>query len=48
MQNISWNLFSATGNIDAYLLYKDYQRIGVEVDNEPELSIYAEEHEGYR
>ncbi|RXT14841.1 YqzL family protein [Ammoniphilus sp. CFH 90114] len=46
MQNISWNLFSATGNIDAYLLYKDYQRVQFDGEDETELSIASEELEG--
>lgn len=46
MQNISWNLFSATGNIDAYLLYKDAERIGVFGEDETELSTDSEESEG--
>ncbi len=46
MQNISWNLFSATGNIDAYLLYKDSQRVSLDGDDETELSIGSEENEG--
>jgi hypothetical protein len=46
MQNLSWNLFSATGNIDAYLLYKDYQRMTVQGVDEPELSNNVEENEG--
>lgn len=46
MQNISWNLFSATGNIDAYLLYKDYQRVTVPGEDDAELSMDVEENEG--
>ena len=46
MQNLSWNVFSATGNIDAYLLYKDHQRVAVQETDEPELSIDAEGNEG--
>ncbi|MEW9667372.1 YqzL family protein [Ammoniphilus sp. 3BR4] len=46
MQNISWNLFSATGNIDAYLLYKDSQRVHFDGEDEPELSMASEEMEG--
>ncbi|MBP1930536.1 YqzL family protein [Ammoniphilus resinae] len=45
MQNLSWTFFSATGNIDAYLLYKDFERMTNRVD-EPELSIESEESEG--
>lgn len=46
MQNISWNLFSATGNLDAYLLYKDFQRVDLERDDEQELSMNLEDYEG--
>lgn len=46
MQNLSWNLFSATGNIDAYLLYKDYQRVDQEGEDGSELSMTLEDHEG--
>jgi hypothetical protein len=46
MQNISWNLFSVTGNIDAYLLYKDYQRMNDQEEERLELSIHSEEREG--
>ncbi|WP_120189247.1 YqzL family protein [Ammoniphilus oxalaticus] len=45
MQHISWNLFSATGNVDAYLLYKDYQRADIERDDESELSMHPEGQE---
>jgi len=46
MQKFSWNVFSATGNVDAYLLYKDFQRVDLESDDEPELSMNLEDHEG--
>jgi hypothetical protein len=46
MRNISWNLFSATGNIDAYLLYKDYERINDQEEEYTERSIPSEENEG--
>jgi hypothetical protein len=46
MQNTTWNIFSVTGNIDAYLLYKDFQRVHGSVEEELELSNESEEIEG--
>ncbi|MBE3553930.1 MAG: YqzL family protein [Thermicanus sp.] len=27
MQDFSWNVFAATGNIESYLLYKEHERL---------------------
>jgi hypothetical protein len=46
MQNTTWNIFSVTGNIDAYLLYKEFQRMQPQVEEELELSNEPTEMEG--
>ncbi|MFD1425681.1 hypothetical protein JOD24_000355 [Kroppenstedtia sanguinis] len=34
MRNFSWNCFAVTGNIDAYLLYKDTETLAERRDTD--------------
>ena len=34
MLDISWKVFSQTGNIETYLLMKEMESLGVQVENE--------------
>jgi len=36
MKHFSWNYFQSTGQIDAYLLYKDCENVDVQKNNNDE------------
>ncbi len=44
MRWLSWKYFTLTGDVDAYLLYKDIHRTG---DEDQELEEWLEEEEEY-
>ncbi|EGL82650.1 hypothetical protein CathTA2_1806 [Caldalkalibacillus thermarum TA2.A1] len=37
MRQFSWNVFAATGNIEAYLLYKEYELFNKRQDQNSKL-----------
>lgn len=37
MRDISWNIFTATGNIESYLLYKEHEKIVTNLEEEVEI-----------
>ncbi|GGA36322.1 hypothetical protein GCM10007416_06510 [Kroppenstedtia guangzhouensis] len=43
MRNFSWNCFAVTGNIDAYLLYKDTETLAER--REPDIVLREKEKE---
>ncbi|UCZ54506.1 YqzL family protein [Bacillus shivajii] len=42
MKDIPWKVFSVTGNIDSYLLYKEVERQGTSQDEEMEEFVLEE------
>ncbi|MCE7794216.1 YqzL family protein [Salipaludibacillus sp. CUR1] len=44
MRQLSWHVFSKTGNVESYLLYKEMSQEGDE-SALPEDEIYSEENE---
>lgn len=43
MQDFSWNVFAATGNIESYLLYKEHEKLKLQEDLEQEEKDEKEE-----
>lgn len=35
MRELSWNIFTATGDIESYLLYKEHEKIVDSLDEQP-------------
>lgn len=36
MRELSWNIFSATGDIESYLLYKEHEKIVTNMEEQVE------------
>lgn len=44
MRDFLWNYFSLTGEIDAYLLYKQQENVGLDRKTEHDLGTDSQEH----
>ncbi|GIQ68011.1 YqzL family protein [Xylanibacillus composti] len=46
MRDFSWQVFTMTGNVDAYLLFKDLHAVGTDEEQEEDAAELVAEWEG--